>query len=82
MPDNDWALAQNTVDFRNEERLAGNGRSSAMQALHRAMQAQQDHERRIPVQLTLSPLNLTLRCPVCDRRADMCFDHGDWWKKR
>ena len=23
MPDDDWALAQNTVDVRNEERLAG-----------------------------------------------------------
>lgn len=77
MPDNDWSLAQGTVDFRNQERMARNGRPDAMTALHRARQAQQDHERRIDVQL-----DLTLRCPVCDRRADMCFDHGDWWKKR
>jgi hypothetical protein len=27
-------------------------------------------------------IDLTLRCPTCDRRADMCFDHGDEWKKR
>jgi hypothetical protein len=27
-------------------------------------------------------LDMTLRCPVCARRADMCFDHGDDWKKR
>jgi hypothetical protein len=26
--------------------------------------------------------DLTLRCPVCGRRADVCFDHGDDWKKR
>lgn len=27
-------------------------------------------------------IDLTLRCPTCGRRADMCFDHGDDWKKR
>lgn len=27
-------------------------------------------------------LDLTLRCPTCGLRADMCFDHGDDWKKR
>lgn len=27
-------------------------------------------------------IDLTLRCPVCDGRADMCFAHGDDWKKR
>lgn len=26
--------------------------------------------------------DLTLRCPTCGRRADICFDHGDEWKKR
>lgn len=26
--------------------------------------------------------DLTLRCPTCGRRADMCFEHGDDWKKR
>jgi hypothetical protein len=39
--------------------------------------------RRIE-EMTALPLylDLTLRCPVCGRRADMCFDHGDDWKKR
>jgi hypothetical protein len=27
-------------------------------------------------------IDLTLRCPTCGRRADVCFDHGDHWKKR
>ncbi len=27
-------------------------------------------------------VDLTLRCPTCGKRADMCFDHGDDWKKR
>jgi hypothetical protein len=27
-------------------------------------------------------MDLTLRCPTCGQRADMCFDHGDDWKKR
>jgi hypothetical protein len=27
-------------------------------------------------------VDLTLTCPVCGRRADMCFEHGDDWKKR
>lgn len=27
-------------------------------------------------------LDLTLRCPTCGKRADMCFDHGDDWKRR
>lgn len=27
-------------------------------------------------------IDLTLHCPTCGRRADMCFDHGDQWKKR
>lgn len=27
-------------------------------------------------------IDLTLRCPVCGDRADMCFKHGDDWKKR
>ncbi len=27
-------------------------------------------------------IDLTLRCPTCGRRADMCFDHGDQWKQR
>lgn len=27
-------------------------------------------------------IDLTLRCPTCGRRADMCFEHGDDWKKR
>jgi rRNA maturation protein Nop10 len=27
-------------------------------------------------------VDLTLRCPECGKRADMCFDHGDDWKKR
>lgn len=25
---------------------------------------------------------MTLHCPTCGLRADMCFDHGDDWKKR
>ena len=29
-----------------------------------------------------SSLDLTLRCPTCGKRADMCFEHGDEWKKR
>ena len=27
-------------------------------------------------------IDLTLRCPTCGQRADVCFDHGDEWKKR
>jgi hypothetical protein len=27
-------------------------------------------------------VDLTLRCPTCGKRADMCFNHGDDWKKR
>jgi hypothetical protein len=27
-------------------------------------------------------LDLTLCCPTCGKRADMCFDHGGDWKKR
>lgn len=27
-------------------------------------------------------IDLTLHCPTCGLRADMCFDHGDDWKKR
>lgn len=27
-------------------------------------------------------LDLSLHCPVCGLRADMCFQHGDDWKKR
>lgn len=27
-------------------------------------------------------VDLTLRCPVCGLRADMCFAHGDEWKRR
>jgi hypothetical protein len=27
-------------------------------------------------------IDMTLRCPVCGDRADMCFAHGDDWKKR
>jgi hypothetical protein len=27
-------------------------------------------------------IDKTLRCPVCGQRADMCFAHGDDWKKR
>ena len=27
-------------------------------------------------------LDFTLRCPSCGERADMCFGHGDDWKKR
>ncbi len=27
-------------------------------------------------------VDLTLRCPTCGERADMCFAHGDEWKKR
>ena len=27
-------------------------------------------------------IDLTLRCPTCGRRADMCFAHGEVWKKR
>ncbi len=27
-------------------------------------------------------IDMTLTCPVCGRRADVCFDHGDDWKKR
>lgn len=27
-------------------------------------------------------VDLTLRCPACGRRADVCFDHGGDWKKR
>jgi hypothetical protein len=27
-------------------------------------------------------IDLTLNCPVCGGRADMCFAHGDDWKKR
>ncbi len=26
--------------------------------------------------------DLTLRCPVCGDRADLCFAHGDDWKRR
>lgn len=26
--------------------------------------------------------DFTLRCPTCGQRADMCFNHGDDWKKR
>lgn len=26
-------------------------------------------------------IDLTLRCPTCGQRADMCFAHGDDWKK-
>ena len=25
---------------------------------------------------------MTLRCPTCGQRADMCFAHGEEWKKR
>ena len=49
----------------------------ALAALERAREAQREHEHRIDVQL-----DLTLRCPVCGDRADMCFKHGDDWKKR
>lgn len=35
-----------------------------------------------PQQPSSLHLDLTLRCPVCGRRADMCFEHGDEWKKR
>jgi hypothetical protein len=27
-------------------------------------------------------IDMTLRCPECGQRADMCFEHGDGWKKR
>jgi hypothetical protein len=27
-------------------------------------------------------IDLTLHCPVCGQRADMCFAHGDDWKQR
>ena len=27
-------------------------------------------------------IDLTLSCPTCGQRADMCFAHGDEWKKR
>ncbi len=27
-------------------------------------------------------IDLTLRCPTCGQRADVCFDHGDVWKQR
>lgn len=27
-------------------------------------------------------VDLTLRCPTCGKRADVCFEHGDEWKKR
>jgi hypothetical protein len=27
-------------------------------------------------------IDMTLRCSTCGRRADMCFEHGDNWKKR
>ena len=84
MPADDWALSQGTVDFRNEERMAGNGRdgtASALAALERARQAQQDHEQLHDVQLGFM-LDLTRRCPVCGERADMCFKHGDDWKKQ
>lgn len=26
-------------------------------------------------------IDLTLRCPTCGVRADMCFAHGEEWKK-
>lgn len=55
---------------------------NALDALERARQAQERYERRIPVQLRLGHADLTLRCPVCGLRADMCFTHGDEWKKR
>src|SRR5947207_8218182 len=32
--------------------------------------------------LRASHHDATLRCPTCNRRADMCFEHGDDWKKR
>ncbi len=27
-------------------------------------------------------IDITLRCPTCGRRADMCFEHGEIWKQR
>lgn len=27
-------------------------------------------------------IDLTLRCPTCGKRADMCFAHGTEWKRR
>lgn len=38
-------------------------------------------ERWMPSNPAIS-LDLTLCCPECGRRADVCFDHGDDWKKR
>jgi hypothetical protein len=39
-------------------------------------------EQDLEEQLQEMPVDLTLRCPTCGRRADVCFDHGDQWKKR